>query len=302
MLEREHLVARRVHELDVFGQRLAQRARHRLHAAVGDEPATDLLLDQLAQLLQPGVDFLAREALVERRLRRLALVARHAHHPHGEIVEVEHPQRAVEVVGAADGTTRLHPRVLLHREGGEAAQLVAVHVHQRGEEHRRQLLARDAGTGAVAAALALAGHVDLVAAPLGALAVVLARDAVAEQREVDVEDGVERLLVALVLDEGGAQDALEQLAIVDVDELDGAHRVEVLGHRHRQPGRAQLVDEPLEDVEQRRRSGHRHRCYRTASGSGTSSSLRALAMSDWYFSSTWSVSPMTVGSICGRPR
>ncbi len=34
----------------------------------------------------------------------------------------------------------------------------------------------------------------------------------------------------------------------------------------------------------------------------STSSLRAFAMSDWYFSSTWSVSPMTAGSICDLPR
>ena len=70
-----------------------------------------------------------------------------------------------------------------------------------------ELLARHGRTGAVAAAgLALAGHVDLFAAVLGALP-FLARDAVAEQREVDVEDGVERVLVAVVLDQRRAQHA-----------------------------------------------------------------------------------------------
>ena len=36
--------------------------------------------------------------------------------------------------------------------------------------------------------------------------------------------------------------------------------------------------------------------------SGTCSSLRALVMSDWYLSSTCSVSPMTAGSISDLPR
>ncbi len=70
LLEREHLLARRVHEVDVFGQRLAQRARHRLDAAVGDEPAADLRLDQLLQHLEPASNSSLREPLVERRPRR----------------------------------------------------------------------------------------------------------------------------------------------------------------------------------------------------------------------------------------
>ena len=45
------LVLGRVHEVDVFGQGLAQRARHGFGAAVGHEPATDLRLDLLTQLL-----------------------------------------------------------------------------------------------------------------------------------------------------------------------------------------------------------------------------------------------------------
>ena len=75
LLQREHLLARRVHELDVLGQRLAQRARHRLDAAVGDEPATDLLLDQLAQLLEPRLELLVGEAVGELALLDLAPLA-----------------------------------------------------------------------------------------------------------------------------------------------------------------------------------------------------------------------------------
>src|SRR6185295_18443298 len=65
-LQRQHLVARRVHEVDVFGERLAQRARHRVDAPVGHEPTTNLLLDQLPELAQAHLELLAREALAER--------------------------------------------------------------------------------------------------------------------------------------------------------------------------------------------------------------------------------------------
>src|SRR5207302_5556495 len=88
------------------------------------------------------------------------------------------------------------------------------------------------------------------------------------------------------------------------DVLDRPHRVEVLRHRHWQPGGAQLVDEPLQDVEQRDRRARGRRCGRaqTALRSGTCSSLRALVMSDWYLSNTCSVSPMTSGSMSDLPR
>ena len=75
LLQLLHLLARRVHEVDVFGQRLAQRARHRLDAAVGDEPAADLGLDHLLQDLEPAVEVFAREPLVERALADLLVVA-----------------------------------------------------------------------------------------------------------------------------------------------------------------------------------------------------------------------------------
>ena len=78
LLELLHLFARRVHEVDVFGQRLAQRARHRLDATVGDEPAADLGLDQLLEDLEPAFEVLAREALVERALADLLVLLRPA--------------------------------------------------------------------------------------------------------------------------------------------------------------------------------------------------------------------------------
>ena len=62
-----HLVAAGMHELDVFGQRLAQRLGHRLGTAVGDEPAADLRLDLGLELLDATLELLALEALLERR-------------------------------------------------------------------------------------------------------------------------------------------------------------------------------------------------------------------------------------------
>jgi uncharacterized protein with von Willebrand factor type A (vWA) domain len=57
-----------VHEVDVLGQRLAQRARHRLDAAIGNQPAPDLGFDHLLQDLQPAVEVFAQQALVEQAI------------------------------------------------------------------------------------------------------------------------------------------------------------------------------------------------------------------------------------------
>jgi hypothetical protein len=61
-----HLLAAGVHEVDVLGQRLAQRLGHRLDAAVGHEPAADLGLDLLLQLLDAVLVLVALEPLLER--------------------------------------------------------------------------------------------------------------------------------------------------------------------------------------------------------------------------------------------
>ena len=78
-LQRLHLVARRVHEVDVFRQRLAQRARHRLDAAVGNETPADLRLDHLLQHPQATLEVFARESLVVGALTDVARVLRPLH-------------------------------------------------------------------------------------------------------------------------------------------------------------------------------------------------------------------------------
>ncbi len=76
LLQRQHLLARRVHELDVLGQRLAQRAGHRFDATVGHQAAADLLLDDLAQLLEPLLELLVGEPIGQLALVDLAPFAR----------------------------------------------------------------------------------------------------------------------------------------------------------------------------------------------------------------------------------
>ena len=174
----------------------------------------------------------------------LALLARLAHHPGGQALEVQLPQRSIEVVGAADGPAGLHAREAVHGHTGELAHLLPVHVHERLEEHLRQLLGRDVAHRAAA----LGAH-GLHGLEVGRTTVVALADPRRVEREIDVEDGLEGAPVVVVLHQGRSERGLERAALGDVDVLDGAHGVEVLGHRHREPGRPQLVDEPLEHVE-----------------------------------------------------
>ena len=247
-LQELHLVARRVHEVDVFGQRLAQRARHRLDPAVGDEPAADLGLDHLLQDLQPALEVFPGEPLVERALADLLLVLGLRHHLGDEAVGVELPQRAVEVVRAADGAARLHAREARDRRAREQAHLVLVHAHQRVEEHLRELLVRHLThraalihRGAELVEVGLRRGVEV-----GFAVGIHARR---EHREEHLEHGVEHAVVARVLHERRAERGLERRAIVERHELDRAHRVEVLGHRDRKAGGAELVHEALQHVE-----------------------------------------------------
>ena len=222
-----------MHEVDVLGQRLAQRPRHRLHSPVRHETAADLLLDQLSELAQTRLELLLLQAGLEDALGHLALVARAAHQAGAEVVEVELTQRAVEVVRPADGAARLHARELGDGHRGEPAELVAVHPHEGVDEHLRELLARDLPTAPTGARLP---HQPLEVPEVAEVRVVV--DPGAVQREIDVEDGLERLPVVVVLDERRAERSLEHVALGDVDVLDGAHRVEVLRHRDGKAGRA----------------------------------------------------------------
>ena len=76
LAQRQHLVAAGVHEVDVFGQRLAQRLGHGLDAAVGHQAAADLGLDLLLEPLDAALVLVALEALLERRSARRSTCSR----------------------------------------------------------------------------------------------------------------------------------------------------------------------------------------------------------------------------------
>src|ERR671910_225976 len=118
LAQRGHLLAASVHEVDVLGQGLAERAGHGLDAAVGHQAPSDLGLDLLAEVVDPGLVLVALEPLLERGERLRRLVPGLLHEAVEDAVEVEVAQRAVEVVGAADGAPGLHARVASHGLAG----------------------------------------------------------------------------------------------------------------------------------------------------------------------------------------
>ena len=164
-------------------------------------------------------------------------------------VEVEIPKRAVEVVGAPDGTPGLHPRVPAHSLPGERPHHRLVGVQQRAVEHLGELLGGQLLHGAAWPALLLLARLHL--APLVAIAFAVDGELRPAQREVHLEDGLERAPVRVVLHERGGERVFERVAILDRDVLDGLHRVEVLGERDGQSRRPQLLDEPAEQIEHR---------------------------------------------------
>ena len=239
-----------MHEVDFFGQRLAQCLGHRLCTAIGDEPAADLGFDLLAQRFDAGLVFIARQAFLEIGHATVGGVLRLLHEPLQDAVEVEVPQRAVQVVGAADRPAGLHAGESRNCLTRDRAHHRFVRVQQRAIEHLRELFGAH-GLKATAP-VALAHHLfeqlgDLFVGVVGIRDLVMR----AAQREVHLEDGLERAPVRVVLHQRRRQRVLERLAVVERDVLHRLHGVEVLGERHRQAGVAQLLDEPGEQVEHR---------------------------------------------------
>ena len=69
LAQADHLLPGGVHEVDVLGQRLAQRLGHGLDAAVGHQATADLRLDLLLELIDAVLVLVVLEAVLERRER-----------------------------------------------------------------------------------------------------------------------------------------------------------------------------------------------------------------------------------------
>ena len=142
-----------VHEVDVLGERLAQRFGHGLGPAVGDQPAADFGLDLPAQGVQAGLVLLLGQPFLQLGELPARLLAGRFHHSPEDGVKVELPEGAVQVVGATDRPARLHPGIAGHRGSGDGAHHGVVAVHQGPVEQLCQLL-RGESFGATALALA----------------------------------------------------------------------------------------------------------------------------------------------------
>ena len=209
----------------------------------------DLGLDLLLQLIDAGLVLVLLEALLERRERLGRVLPGLLHQPVEHAVEIEVPQRAVEVVGAADGPARLHAGVAAHRLAGDRAHQRVVAAQERLVEHLGDLLGRHVLAAPAAGARAVALHLLLLLELLeqlgqGVLVAVADAELRAAEREVHLEHRLEGAPVGVVLHQRGGQRVLERLAVLERDVLDRLHGVEVLGEAHRQPGLAELLDEP----------------------------------------------------------
>ena len=198
------------------------------------------------------------------------------HQPLEHRVEVEVPQRPVEVVGAADRTAGLHAGVAVDGVAGH-------HVHQAGvgrraapEEQLGELLGRHAlaapppchgrrwpWRAALAGPLASASSSARRPRPRSRRAGARSRTAKKTSKAVSKARQCERRL-----HQRGGQRVLERLAVLERDVLDRLGRVEVLGQRDREAGAAQLGDEPGQQVE-----------HAPQPGDAESSSLAARSMS-----------------------
>ncbi len=248
-----HLLAAGVHEVDVFGQGLAQSLGHGFHAPVGHQPPADLGLYLLLERLHPGLELVVFEALLQLGHGLGRVLAGLVHEALEHRVQIEVPQRAVQVVGAPHRAARLHAREAGHGLAGKGPHQCLVAPQQGLEEHLgqlfgRQLLASPAGhplhalhrrqLGAFGQLLQQLREGFLVQGVLGT-----------PQREVDLEDRLERTPVGVVLHQGGTQGVLEGLAILEGDVGHRLHGVEVLGEADRQTGLAQLHDEARQQLQ-----------------------------------------------------
>ncbi len=163
-----------MHEVHVLRQGLAERSGEGFDATVGDEPTAYLGFDTATQLVDPRLVLVLEQPLLEGRelegrARRGSAVGalafglgrgagpRLGHEPRQHTVEIEVPERAVEVVRAAHRATGLHARIAADGEPGDRCQHRLIALPQRLVEHGGDLLGRHrlTPTGAVSLAAAL---------------------------------------------------------------------------------------------------------------------------------------------------
>ena len=252
-------LAGRVHDVDVLGQGFAHRTGQRLGTAILHQAAADLGLHGTAELLDACLELVRCEALLQLGQRpaggaRLGLT----HEPLQHGVEVEVPQCSVQVVGPPDGSPGFHACVTVDRIAGHHVHQPGVGRDQRLEEELGQLLGRHPLTRPASlpgASLALHATLPrLLALGLAALLVALVAlgagvGAAGPHGEEDLERRLEGAPVCRRLHESRGQRVLQRLAILERDVLDCLGGVKVLGERDRQPGTAQLGDEPGEEIE-----------------------------------------------------
>ena len=191
------------------------------------------------------------EPLLERRQLAADFLAAGVHQLLLHALEIEVAQRAIQVVRAADRAAGLHAGEALHGLLGERPHHPLVAAHQRLHQEVHHLLGRQRIhrrrrqplPSPCCLLLHLAPHLVEIGVAVDQLVLR------ATEAEVDLEHGLERAPVRVVLHHRGAERVLERLAILDRDVLHRLHRIEVLGERHRDARVAQFGDEPSHQIE-----------------------------------------------------
>ncbi|CAB4808404.1 unannotated protein [freshwater metagenome] len=103
-----------MHELNIFGQRLAQGLGHCLGPTIGNEATTDLGFDLFLELIDAAVVFVFLEALFQRGELAANFLTTRLHQLFEHAFEIEITKRAIQVIGATHWAARLHASKTLH--------------------------------------------------------------------------------------------------------------------------------------------------------------------------------------------
>ena len=184
------------------------------------------------------------------------------HEPRQHTVEIEVPERAVEVVRAAHRATGLHARIAADGEPGDRCQHRLIALPQRLVEHGSNYLGRHRLTPTGAVSLAAALSPALAGSGVGVRTLiegVVLGDVVLRppHREIDLEGGVECPPVGRGLHERGPEGVLDRLTVLQREVPDRLGGIGCLRDRDRQ-------SRPAELGHPRNPSGHRALAPRTA--------------------------------------